>query len=553
MDDIAMPHRSEQRFLRNALVCDLVRDLSQASRLTIYCGAGVTINRTNLSWAGMIRGSVSELAAYIKKQNATPPPNNDELSALLEDLGTEAVASVLYGLALNEKEKNWTELQKQLSIALSKQLYGGVKWKDGYLARNVIRLARLMATYGKPVSILTTNYDILLEELWKDDFDNSGNEGGDSQGLDIFVPDQRGKYVHEGNPRKRKAATQGRVSLTYLHGRIPHGTAGGYTDSAIVLSELDYAKYRKSIEKKLLESMKKDAAVLILGSSLRDLPLINSLIKMKNQGGPKFCLMPIESFQASMKVDHQGDRMISLIQSRGKALGINLRISDFKFQIAQCVEEILLGLQARNAGVDYEDIRYGVRLVNWWNAWKNSRYAVEAALLQEELANLLSDVRGLANLHHRNRDSSLYSPDEHLKIELWVRKDPEKYRSLALWASSNIIRLDRKYPNSQKLERESRVASVVAFTEGRVLHQDVRQVSGDNIGGLIRRWNSYLSIPIHVGTNLQSRLPVAVVTIASSRHSSNSMLPGAGDDLMSKVIELVTGNACSWLGSSPAH
>ena len=263
--------------------------------------------------------------------------------------------------------------------------------------------------------------------------------------------------------------------------------------------------------------------------------------------------MPIESFQASMKVDHQGDRMISLIQSRGKALGINLRISDFKFQIAQCVEEILLGLQARNAGVDYEDIRYGVRLVNWWNAWKNSRYAVEAALLQEELANLLSDVRGLANLHHRNRDSSLYSPDEHLKIELWVRKDPEKYRSLALWASSNIIRLDRKYPNSQKLERESRVASVVAFTEGRVLHQDVRQVSGDNIGGLIRRWNSYLSIPIHVGTNLQSRLPVAVVTIASSRHSSNSMLPGAGDDLMSKVIELVTGNACSWLGSSPAH
>lgn len=553
--------RSERRFLRERVVSQVVDTLTGAESVTIYCGAGVSINRTGLTWSGLIK----RLASYFyaeHERNRLAPPRHEEVEHLLDALGPQATATIMHGMHVDIAGRDWLDLQRKIGARLAQDLYSGNSWEEGRLARNIIDLAQALALRGKRVSILTTNYDTFLEERWGDDQRILSER---APKLVIYTLDVAGNYpLLEVQEKERLPGGRDDVSveLTYLHGRV--SPSASLSNSALVISEYDYAKYRSSIEDYLKNRFETDHALLIVGSSLSDTPLVDTLIrtaplarnrplKVETEGGiedvmiakevwSRICLMPAESFSFSNQYDIDHQRYIRYLQARAQTLGVSLYIADFKFQIAQLVEEATLSLFAQDEGVDYRPIRYGCRLTSWWDQWSSSEFAQAPGKLQEELSGLLNIA-----LEFVDEQGERHESGEQFKLELWVREGPASRRELVLWATSQAALIDRSFLNSQEIERSSKISSVMALTEGRVIHKDISEIRGENPGGIVRRWNSYLSVPIYIRSELNSRLPVGVLTIASSAPAKKSILPPRNERRTNLLLHLLIKTAREWL------
>lgn len=534
--------RSERRFLRSAVVEKVVQRLSLSDSLTIYCGAGVSINRTGLSWSGLIK----RLAAYLFDEHARNnlgPPLPEEVETLLEAVGPTAMATVMHGMHVSTAGHEWRDLQQKVGARLAQDLYSGNSWEEGRLARNVVDLAQAMALRGKSVSIITTNYDLFLEERWEHDRQLTSDR---VPGLTVRNLDIDGRYVlikpENNNHRKDNGNA---VELTYLHGRVSPSASLG--DSPLVISEYDYAKYRSAIENELQDKLAGDNALLIVGSSLSDAPLVHSLIRTAGNKDEqrRICLMPIESFSFSNDYSADHKRYKNSLLARAKSLGVTLHLADFKFQVAQLVEEVALGLVAQSEGRDYREIRYGIRLTRWWDEWSKSDLAQNHEKLNRELSNLLEEILKIADEPGEHCETG-----ERFKLELWVRHSPSKQRELALWATSQAVLNDRSFLNKQEIERSSKICSVLAFTEGRMVHKDIADIRGEKTGGLVRRWNSYLSAPVYITTELDSCVPVAVITVASSFPACKSVLPPKNAQQADLLVHVLIDRARRWLQDS---
>ncbi|RRD50186.1 hypothetical protein EII35_05440 [Arachnia propionica] len=533
--------RSEKRFLRGHNVRRVLETLTKADSLTIYCGAGVSINRTGLTWPKLIKRLADYFYAQHERGRLTPP-DPEEVEVLLNALGPEGTATIMHGLHVDTAGKGWPDFQQKIGARLAQDLYSGNSWEEGRLARSITNLARGLAHQGKKVSIITTNYDYFLEERWILDRESLPDT---TPNLKVYVLNKDGTYqLLKNRPGEETAPGSAGVSvdLTYLHGRVSPSDSLG--NSALVISEHDYAKYRSSIESRLQERFNDDESLLIVGSSLSDGPLVHSLIRTATEkaSSQRVCVMPIESYQFSNNYDIEHQRYINHLEARARSLGLSLQLADFKCQVAQLVEEVTLSLVAQARGTKYKPIRYGNRLVNWWEEWSKSSLAQDHQKLQRKLSELLEATLDLVDKQGERHDSG-----EHFKLELWVRRNPVLNRELVLWATSQAVLTDREFLNSQEIERSSKISSVVALTEGRAIHKDTSEIRGETPGGIVRRWNSYFSVPVYIRSAYNSRLPVGVLTIASSAPANKSILPPRDEKKADLMLHAMIGTARDWL------
>lgn len=542
--------RRGQRFFHSQQSKDAIVNIARATTLVIYCGAGVTMNRTGLSWYELVSELLLQEAVGDSRAHDRPEDENAarrQLAVLRSALAPQHMASILSQTRLANAESEQTELS-QLVHKLHTLLYRDNGWQSGVIVRNIIRLAFGFLRLDRRVVIVTTNYDDYLEQ----EFDayrrqvrrnrrERHAEPPPVPGLKVSVLDER--HVWE----VRNTGGAGQLEILYLHGRITQHR--GYS-GRIVLSEWDYHQ-TNSMAIAVLSGLfgLPDSAVLVLGSSLTDPPLLTALADTRH-GRPhdsRYALLPAQDAGIT-RAENLADfeKITDYVGRRGQHFGVRLLVPDFRYQIAQFCEEVYTSVLAPEPESYLDEaaqMRYGLRLVAWWARWCQTEYNRRPEAIYEVLTRTVDGVRRhLAGFRVSKPTSNEL---ERMKIELWIRDDPESQRRLALWGSSVGVLVDRSTARTEDLSWGSGNASVRAFIEGQPQYvtkkvlNDERQPDQPDRN---TRWEAFVSVPILIDYGADQQpvgLPVGVVTLATMQEPHKSSVQHRSSPLMSGLIQLL--------------
>lgn len=175
---------------------DLWYEVNDSKSIVIYCGAGVTADRTGVGWLGLINRvadklmecSDSRLIKNLETCSAFDGRKDDEKPQLArkavkeylndEDVPLEVKATMVEALAKNNIENN-DAIQKVFAEAL----YRDSGWHRGRTLQKLVDFIVISACMGKSISIITTNYDTYIERaIWERlEFLNKPNLSEDSE------------------------------------------------------------------------------------------------------------------------------------------------------------------------------------------------------------------------------------------------------------------------------------------------------------------------------------------------------------------------------------
>jgi len=109
---------------------------------------------------------------------------------------------------------------------------------------------------------------------------------------------------------------------------------------------------------------------------------------------------------------------------------------------------------------------------------------------------------------------ALKAEDEHLKIELWLRWQPDTSRELRLWASSYAAFSGWQAARTVRIDSDAGSACRQAFIKGGVYYEDTP--SQDT------RWRTVVGIPLE--PHAEANLVVGAIVIASRNPPDQSCL-----------------------------
>lgn len=544
--DDASFQRSENQFFHQDLTKQAIVDLAKVESLVIYCGAGVTIDRTGISWARLITLLLrAEVSDEEDSGPHRPEPTDDqvgqEVEALCERLGPLQLASILAELSQQHRgtEKN---ALNSLVPKMRNYLYKHNGWQSGVLVRNIIRLAVGFIELQRRVVIVTTNYDDYLEaefaEYCRELTRNMRAKGATAPDL----PGIQVRALGRNRPladRKGKGSL-GQLEVVYLHGRI---SRAGRRDGRLVLSERDYHSTHTQVIAELKELFGDErTGLLVLGASMTDPPLLAALATTHGRGS-RYALIPAEATQLTSVGPQKFAHLKAHLALRGKHFSTKFLLPDFHYQIAQFCEEVLTSVGFLPAAPDsYLDeshhLRYGLRLVAWWQRWHDKDEKRGAGRTYDMLADGLRGIKTTV-FTGRNVDAQ-----ERMKIEMWVRNKPFDNRQLALWASSAGVLMDRSVLRTEELSLATTNASVKAFIEGQpqYISSDKLLVNNRENPSEASRWRTFLSVPIRVelsDDNVPVGLPVGVLTLATTADKRESVIPFRSTAEMEQLVDIV--------------
>lgn len=490
-------------------------EIAASEEIIIYCGAGVTIDRTDLNWRGLIERVFDDPVGA-----ASDDPSPEDIRIMMEHEDPQRVASALhYYRQLHDGEK----VDEYLVPRIQQHLYRQNGWQEGTLTQNIVRMAYAFAQENRFVTIVTTNYDTYLEDACRLYLSMVEERGGPAVKLVT--------WTLNGTPREVRRAKD-TIRLIYLHGRVPRS---GSSTGRLVLSEADYIDTRTEVLATLKSLFsRKRATVLVMGSSLTDPPLVEALgatrrtdsqknRKANDQEGPvhqspptrRYALMPMSSTPYAGLEDASALRLSRHVQARCNLLDLTLLFCDFNFQTGLFCQEVIRAI-ADGASYPLSDHRYGKLLCDWWKNWSESDTARNADDLYKALREGLSEINTFATVVSRASSSELF------KIELWVRRNPsESNRVLALWSSTCGPIYCHETSRHQEISLLSSHVTVRAFIEGRPQYSAVQRHRVDESAKI--SWKGFVSVPIYVPKE-DGFIPVGVVTLASSRDPKESLI-----------------------------
>lgn len=517
-------------FLRETATLDALDALSSADDLVLYCGAGVSIDRTGLSWTRMLREIFEEASRHGRPHRER---QHKAIDFLLSNLSEEEQrASVLTEYFTEGKPENANGL---LTGILQRILYEDNGWSEGYLLDNLARLAVVASQRLRSVTIITTNYDVYLEEAFASAVaEISARRGDEIPGLERMVsPEQPSEDDWSVKSMMDPVGTEAIVRIVYLHGRVAR--QGNPTEGTIVLDEFSYARSHASVTRVLRDYLS-DRAVLAVGASITDGPLIQALALTKTGDSNKrrFGLVrPAATISASSgdvsylngagvsRVLSQQD-VNELIGHRGAQLGIHLLHPLSHAQTAQFVKELDLAIRLHRgpSAHRYRDsttgINYESRLASWNAEWGTNAPTPRAAY--ETLSNTLRDDIAVIL-------GGTAGENQAMRLEVWVRINPStQNRTLTLYANSTGPLEDQHVLRKAEVRTNASNASVQTFLQGRPLLLALEELGpqGDNTS----RWKTFFSVPLSVlieqdvdGAPYTASVPTGVITLAGLEES----------------------------------
>lgn len=495
---------------------------TQLPRLNIYCGAGVTIDRSGLDWRRMVDGL---LVQYVPKKR-----DRRDIFDAHDVLGAASLC-----LAHYRQDYDKEHYTMRVADRLRLLLYGNTDWNSGRLAEEVINLCRTCRRVSHDIAgggyvVATPNYDTFLAEKIQK-LNPRGliyTTGKDNQ--DVLHEQKKG--CSPGAPEwvDRKDLISDLYdpgAIIQLHGLIPRD--GSLLDGRVVtpvIDELDYI-YSEPYTFRVLEALFKQAPTIFVGTSLQDRPVLQALVATTGNADdyPRYLLSTLGN---NLAVDPARRRMLRQNSAerynRFKVTPIYL---DYHFQAPTFLSELSRAICSfykelhKTQPVDTELANglalnsigtYDSRLADWAKRWISWHRNDKNSLIQGILDYVIEDVRAQLDI----KDSEV------LKAELWVRDKPQEYRGLRLWESTVSRQIQEESARRALFDSNSSVSAVRAFQEGR---PRLTYLKDDEYPH--QRWRTYLAIPlitIKDGSDGLDRLPVGVIVIASMRSQQASGL-----------------------------
>lgn len=503
--------RSRTKFALASLA-DQVAHLG--SPLTIYAGAGVTIDRSALSWRGMVEG--------ILREYVSDPQVIDEIFRQNEVVAAATLAEAFY--LRDYGEGNFRD---RMVDKLRWMLYGPGDWQAGRLADEVASLCASIQAYSGGCVVATPNYDdYLIAAMKKAKIDVSIERTTRTDSpLNTSGVVRSAEWVK--TPSVRQALFRGSNTAIQLHGLIPR-SPGGKTYPPVI-SEIDYVK-SEPYTFRALRALLSDSCVLMVGTSLTDRPLLQALDKTRDSRFPRFALVPLGGSRGEPEARSRDLRKYQL--ERFARYNVTPIFVDYYFQVAQFLVE-LSRLLDEVKGEELENLEeeivsqltynsYGQRLVNWAEDWRFSREQLLNADSGTDstpfmLDDILNDVTEKVLVEIRI-DLDL-SASEVTKLEFWVRDDPRTQRGLRLWSSTVSRHFQEESARRAQFARGSEISAVSAFVEGRPW---ITRLGPDESPS--QRWRTYLAVPVWLAGKRYGSLPVGALVVASMRPFSESGL-----------------------------
>lgn len=504
--------RSEPPFFLDHLTdatIDAIADIE--GPLTLYCGAGATIDRTGHSWASLI------LAAFPKRRrpDGSAQPVQAQLRRLRHESSEQLASSLVY--LLREAAGPSRTLRDALRTRLKAALYGNPsRWQRGQLLSWLVLLAFFRAEQGRSTRILTTNYDDYIEAHYDDTRAALEDTTAKIPGMRVSRPGQGLLNSHE-PVRLDRDATGAYIDLVYLHGRLPRS---GRVSWPLVLDENSYSSTAAVVEAEVAAAFRDSDFVLLVGTSVRDTPLVRALSSTRTDGGQRVALLGRGQFA------HERDELESLnlllARQRASELGFTPLFPDFNGQVAQFVTELALKTALGEGATHYMD-----RLDRWWSGWVEANG--DDLDIPRKLRDILTGILPLIDCG--DPSGPLEEPGERYQLELWVRADPvSSARSLTRWARSMDAHTAGVSGKSSALVRGSYLAPIRTFTEGRPGRFDISDLESGRESADRYTWRSFLCVPIRhqfctVGVlSLASTLPLSTASMSSSEEATEKVL-----------------------------
>lgn len=550
--------RDETAFFTQWDTVHAVTSLAKSKQLVIYCGAGVSIDQTGMSWSDLI---FNLLRQFVGKKEAHQM-TSDDAWALRKGLNPLVLSSIYEQCCIDKMGSTNQPIataaclepfHKSAVSHIRNLLYDKPVWESGELVNSIVALAAGLTSIGVEVTIVTSNYDTYIEQGFETYWDRMKTGLSPHFEAKKFPFDDQRKSIPKlfvtylGSDEVRVRGPKDSVSqakLIYVHGSIDDN---GKVHGQLALSESDYHRAHNKVVQ-FLQDLFFAKNLLILGASLTDPPLLEALYKSQyndqveeccnidsipsstlsadtdGQINYRYALVPAVSTGFSSLGQSQFPTVIQCLKQRLERYSTTLLVPDFHSQITQFVREVLICAKMGERFSDYQNIdnppreRYGERLIAWWDSWHTGSIAIDPEGISRQLTECIQNLRS----NWANRISENY------KLELWVRFDPRNNRQLALWASSSGVLTDRSCMKKEELDLGTKNVAVRGFIEGKPIWLAKADLSDETlpphkklwIEMLDGRWSRYLVVPIQLNEPSQHyegnpQITVGVISFAS--------------------------------------
>ena len=537
---------------------DLWYEVNDSKSIVIYCGAGVTADRTGVGWLGLINRVADKLmecpdSKLIKKLETCFDNDKDDeklqsarkaVKEYLndEDIPLEVKATMVEALAKNENKENNDAIQKVFAEAL----YRDSGWHRGRTLQKLVDFIVISACMGKSISIITTNYDTYIERaiLERLEFLDDPNLSEDleleflddpnlSEDSESKKPLPKLSYVAykrvNSGPNDEVREVEERDSLfdgdkggssievNYIHGSI---TENGDLRGSLVFSERNYADGHDRTVKKLIKWFEKGPTIIV-GASLNDVPLVRSLLGFKRTI-KKGSESSYAGIYAILKRRTIASEAISdqFQLSRAEALGIKLLMFDSYNDIPDIFSN-LIALCAQGVDGYGGKLPCELALEDWIG--QTAKFSKEISEYGYEMSSIVID----------EIFKKLIGEKEKIKIEFWFvgyAEGSSDKKVLRVWTNSvgPTFTTGLRREEDVLRDNEKKVASVKAYSSGipEIISIDKLNVGFDeknNKDASVGRWKTFLAVPLSVPSKKYNvDIVVGVVTLASTYKISDS-------------------------------
>jgi hypothetical protein len=453
----------------------VIRQFAEAAEITLLIGAGASMEASLPSWPELIRRLLMHVART-QADLAEETDRDDWIERTLKSdelLGAGADVEVL--------------ADEPLDTLLPQALYGeagAASYEPGPIATQVAALRR---RFGRTVTLLTTNYDDLLERALL------------AAG---FTSQQVRSYVQH-----RTDIRPGAVPVTHLHGYA--GRVGPHRK--IVLTEGHYHRMQRgrSWQEQLVVDRLQRSHCLFIGTSLADPNLIRYLYGYR-PGNHRHAAVFIRQGDLDTATPAVRRAREHAIASRWGRCGVEALFLDHYADAAQLVHEIGL---CRDSAAEYVPVPQrassAIRMIEEVfvaAAGTDSEFAHRQILLSRWLRSLLYTLLTTAV----GADVAL--DDERLALALWILSRDGTH--VTGWAHSDRAHQDPRTVEAVQIGAASEWVAVRTICQGIRVDQDTRSPTS--------RWRFVRGLPLVV--DQPTRVPIGCLTISSTKSSGDTLL-----------------------------
>lgn len=477
--DLAPGSPPKRPFLNDAESAEVIRRIGeQTGPITLFVGAGASIEAQLPSWVALVRRLLDEVALPKSVDRA------DWEAALLESGPTSAAA--LIQAQVRDRFPRW----------VYRALYADKRsrvFRPGALAEQI---AYWSAEFPDAVSLVTVNYDDLLEKALI------------AHGLSPQPITRDGEGVRTGH-----------TPVYHLHGYLTDDDP----EAEVVLSEDDYARFPvgECWQDQLMASLLEDTMCVFVGLSFTDPNLLRWLHGASSNGDPKHIALFSRQSSPRLSAGVRG-QLEAATTERWLAANVEAVFTDFFGEQAQILHEA--ALRRSMAGLDPFERRSADaqrRAESFFGLEED--FAASQQVASDWLRELLDAVRTML----RAPGKRLH---ERLGLGLWVADHAEG--QLTCLGVSDRAHTDQSTVVPVSMELVSNWVSVETVTNGSPRFQDP--------GIYASRWGYVRGLPLVLDKGRRGRTLVGAITLTSTNPRARSVFARAGDSVLDAIDDLLT-------------